>query len=95
MACGVPVVNTALDTGVPFVSPDGVSGLTVAPADVDALADALNRLLGDATLRDRLGQGGRDRVAGELSAATMARRTLELYRTVAARPARSKLSGSP
>ncbi|HEX6748117.1 MAG TPA: glycosyltransferase [Longimicrobium sp.] len=95
MACGLPVVNTALDTGVPFVSPDGVSGLTVAPADVDALADALNRLLGDAALRGRLGRGGRERVAGELSAATMARRTLELYRTVAATPARSKLSGSP
>jgi rhamnosyl/mannosyltransferase len=83
MACGLPVVNTSLDTGVPFVSPHGVSGLTVPPADPDALADALRRLLDDDALRARLGAGGRARVAGELSAAAMARRTLDLYREVA------------
>ena len=88
MACGVPVVNTALDTGVPFVSPHGVTGLTVPPADVDALADALGRLLGDAALRERMGRAGRQRVAGELSADHMARRTLALYREVAARTSR-------
>jgi rhamnosyl/mannosyltransferase len=83
MACGLPVVNTALDTGVPFVSPDGVTGITVPPADPDALAGALTRLLGDPALRARLGAAGRARVAGELSAETMARRTLDLYRAVA------------
>ncbi|MFL5538911.1 MAG: glycosyltransferase [Longimicrobiaceae bacterium] len=84
MACGVPVVNTALDTGVPFVSPHGVTGLTVPPADAEALADALSRLLADDALRARMGRAGRERVAGELSAARMARRTLALYRAVAA-----------
>jgi glycosyltransferase involved in cell wall biosynthesis len=83
MACGLPVVNTALDTGVPFVSPHGVTGLTVAPADADALARAVTRLLDDAALRERLGRAGRARVAGELSAQAMARRTLALYRNVA------------
>lgn len=83
MACGVPVVNTALDTGVPFVSPDGVTGITVPPADAEALAAALGRLLGDPALRARMGAAGRERVAGELSASTMARRTVELYHSVA------------
>jgi rhamnosyl/mannosyltransferase len=83
MACGLPVVNTALDTGVPFVSPDGVTGVTIPPADPDALADVLTRLLDDPALRARLGAAGRARVAGELSAGTMARRTLDLYRAVA------------
>ena len=83
MACGLPVVNTALDTGVPFVSPHGVTGLTVPPADAEALAEALTRILGDAALRERLGAAGRARVAGELSAGRMARRTLALYRAVA------------
>jgi rhamnosyl/mannosyltransferase len=83
MACGLPVVNTALDTGVPFVSPHGVTGLTVAPEDVDALAAALGTLLGDPALRRRMGDAGRRRVADELSAGQMAARTLALYREVA------------
>lgn len=88
MACGVPVVNTALDSGVPFVSPDGVTGLTVPPADADALGAALTRILDDDALRQRMSAAARARVAGELSAERMARRTLDLYREVAApRPA--------
>jgi len=83
MACGLPVVNTALDTGVPFVSPHGVTGLTVAPADADALAAALATLLDDPALRRRMGGAGRQRVAGELGAGRMAARTLALYREVA------------
>lgn len=82
MACGVPVVNTSLDTGVPFVSPDGVTGLTVPPGDADALAAALSALLDDAALRRRMGEAGRARIAGELSAEQMAARTLALYREV-------------
>lgn len=84
MACGLPVVNTALDTGVPFVSLHGVTGLTVPPSSVDALAAALATLLDDPALRRRMGEAGRLRVAGELSAGRMAARTLALYREVAA-----------
>jgi rhamnosyl/mannosyltransferase len=83
MACGLPVVNTSLDTGVPFVSPHGQTGLTVPPADVDALAGALTALLDDPALRARMGQAGRARVEGELGAARMAERTLALYHEVA------------
>ncbi|HKP77290.1 MAG TPA: glycosyltransferase [Longimicrobiaceae bacterium] len=83
MACGLPVVNTALDSGVPFVSPHQETGLTVPPENVDALAVALNQLFADDALRARLGAAGRARVAGELSAERMARRTLDLYHHVA------------
>jgi glycosyltransferase involved in cell wall biosynthesis len=79
MACGVPVVNTRLDSGVPFVSPDGVTGLTVPPGDADALAAALNRLLDDPDLRARLGDAGRRRVRAHFTADAMAAETMRLY----------------
>ena len=85
MACGLPVVNTSLDSGVPFVSPHQETGLTVPPGDVPALASALDQLLGDDGLRARMGAAGRARVAGELSADRMARRTLDLYDEVVTR----------
>jgi glycosyltransferase involved in cell wall biosynthesis len=84
MACGVPVVNTRLDSGVPYVSVDGETGFTVPPADAQALAAALNRLLDDAELRARFGGSARLRVRREFDADVMAERTLRLYEEVAA-----------
>jgi glycosyltransferase involved in cell wall biosynthesis len=82
MACGKPVVNTNLDSGVPFVSPGGVSGLTVPPADAKALARALNTLLDDPDLRARYGRAARLRVEREFSLEVMTRRTVQLYKEV-------------
>ena len=82
MACGKPVVNTALDSGVTFVSVDGVTGLTVPPADADALATALDRLLKDASLRERYGRAARLRVEREFDLEAMGRRTLQLYEEI-------------
>lgn len=85
MACRKPVVNTALDSGVTFVSVDGVTGLTVAPGDSDALASALDRLLKDASLRERYGHAARMRVEREFDLSAMGRRTLRLYEEVMCR----------
>ena len=84
MASGLPVVNTALDSGVPFVSLDGQTGLTVVPGDPDALAVALNRLLDDVELRRTFGAAGIQRARQEFSLDTMVQRTLDLYATVMA-----------
>ncbi len=84
MAAGLPVVNTGLDSGVPFVSLDGQTGLTVPPGDAPALAAAINRLLDDHTLRQTLGHAGLRRAKQEFSLDTMLRRTLQLYENVAA-----------
>ncbi|HEY1851730.1 MAG TPA: glycosyltransferase [Candidatus Binataceae bacterium] len=84
MACGKPVVNTRLLSGVPFVSLDGVTGTTVTPADSGELASAINRLLDDSGLREKYGAAAARRAREEFSIETMVDRTLELYREVIA-----------
>jgi len=82
MACGKPVVNTWLDSGVPFVSPDRETGLTVPPADATALSTAFNTLLDDPALSAKYGRAGRRRVEQEFNVEVMAQRTLRLYEAV-------------
>jgi glycosyltransferase involved in cell wall biosynthesis len=84
MACGKPVVNTRLLSGVPFVSLDGVTGITVTPADAGELASAINRLLDDPGLREKYGAAAAQRARTEFSIETMVDRTLQLYREVIA-----------
>jgi len=61
MCSGIPVVNTDLPTGVPWVARDGLEGLTVPPRDEAALAAAMSRLLDDPDLARRLGAAGKAR----------------------------------
>lgn len=61
MAAGLPVVGTELGTGTTFVNRDGETGLVVPPKNPQALADAINRLLTDDALRQRLAAGARER----------------------------------
>jgi glycosyltransferase involved in cell wall biosynthesis len=86
MACGKPVVNTSLPTGVPSVSLSGVTGLTVPPAEPEALATAINLLLDNPELRQRYGQAARRRVEQEFGDELMTERTLQLYRDVLRQP---------
>jgi glycosyltransferase involved in cell wall biosynthesis len=79
MACGIPIVNTRLPSGVPFVSRDGESGFTVPPNDPEALAVAVEKLLGDPELRLRFGAAGRTRAHAEFSKEALVRRLLALY----------------
>jgi glycosyltransferase involved in cell wall biosynthesis len=82
MACGKPVVSTAVASGVPWVNQHDRTGLVVAPGDAEALARAMRLLLADTALRERLGAGGRTRVAREFTARRMAERTVALYAEV-------------
>ncbi len=82
MACGKPVVNTNLASGVPFASLDGVTGVTVEPANADALAGAINRLLADVGLRIAYGEAGRRRVEREFTIDAMVQRTRDLYQAM-------------
>jgi rhamnosyl/mannosyltransferase len=82
MACYKPVVSTDLETGVPYVNRNGVTGFIVPPRDSGALAEAINQLLEDEDLRTRMGIEGRRRVEGEFTREKMARETLRLYKEV-------------
>jgi glycosyltransferase involved in cell wall biosynthesis len=62
LSVGTPVVATAVG-GVPEVVEDGVNGLLVPPGDVEALAEALRRLVEEAGLRDRLAAAAAPSVA--------------------------------
>jgi glycosyltransferase involved in cell wall biosynthesis len=54
----------------------------VPPGDPAALAEALNRLLSDESLRVELGQAARRQTESQFSAERMVSRTLEVYREV-------------
>jgi lipopolysaccharide/colanic/teichoic acid biosynthesis glycosyltransferase len=90
MAHGKPVISTRLPTGVPWVNLDGVTGVTVEPADAGALAAALRRLAGDPALRVRLGAGARARYLSEFAARCMVERTTAAYARVASGPASAR-----
>jgi glycosyltransferase involved in cell wall biosynthesis len=62
MSWGRAIVATRMG-GVPDVLDDGAEGLLVPPGDAAALAVALERLLGDAALRSRLGGAAARRAA--------------------------------
>src|SRR5262249_37788257 len=83
MACGCPVINTALrGSGVPWVSRDEETGLTVPVNDPGAFAAAALRLLRGPGLRARLAAAGRARARREFDHRVMAERSLSLYRGV-------------
>lgn len=78
-AAGTPAVSTDLTTGVPFANLDGVTGLTVPVGDPEALAHALQRLVGDDELRTRLGAQARERARAEFTIERMAADTRAVY----------------
>ena len=80
MAAGLPVVASDIH-GYKRVVQRNVSGLLVEPKSPDALADALERLICDPALRQRLGEAG-SRRAPEYDWSHVAAQLVELYEEV-------------
>jgi len=78
MACGLPVVSTAV-AGIPELMRHGENGLMVAPRDVGGLADALTMLLGDQSCRERMGANARATVVAQFDLRAAARQIATLF----------------
>jgi glycosyltransferase involved in cell wall biosynthesis len=77
-ACGRPVVTTDVPGCRDAVEP-GVSGLLVPARDARALAEAVLRLAGDSSLRERMGAAGRALAERDFGLAGIVRAHLDLY----------------
>ena len=87
MAAGPPIVASAIE-GYSSVITHGREGLLVPPKDDRVLADAIELLLKDPVLRQRLAAGGRQK-AEEYRWERVAGRVMEYYQFVQARQAAS------
>lgn len=83
MACGVPVITTAVSAMEESV---GEAGLLTAPGDEAALTSAIRRLSDDPELRRSFSAKGRQRAA-QFTWAHTARETLNVYRKTLLRKA--------
>lgn len=83
MAAGLPIVATTAG-GVPEMVRHGEAALLVPPADPDALAAAVLRLLGNPRQATAMGRSGRRLVAERFDIRTQARALTEDYRALAA-----------
>jgi glycosyltransferase involved in cell wall biosynthesis len=79
MACGVPVVGSAVGGLIDTVV-DGTTGFHVPARDPQRLAQALRKLLDDEALRRRLGAAGARRAADHYGHDAVAAATLACYR---------------
>jgi len=75
---GTPIVATHVG-GIPEIVEDGVDGVLVPPADSNALADAIVRLLGDPERRRLMASAGRARVRDRFSFEKMMRAYEQIY----------------
>lgn len=81
MAMEIPCVATNI-TGTPELIEHGVDGLLVPPSDVEALADAMDLLVTNPALRERIGKAGRVKIENKFHLeknATTLRAVFERY----------------
>jgi glycosyltransferase involved in cell wall biosynthesis len=84
MACGKPVVGSRIN-GIPEVIVDGETGFLVEPNSALGCADSIITLLGDSTLRERMGVAGRARAVNQFNQDVLVRELEEAYRSIMSR----------
>lgn len=79
MAFGKPVINTNLPSGVPEVSINGITGLTVEPGNKRELGDAMRWFVEHPSERHEMGNAARKRLDSNYTLDVMMNRMMELY----------------
>ncbi len=76
----MPVINTDIPgSGVPWVSVDTVSGLTIPINDPEKLAEAARRIAFEPGLRRRLSEGAVSRAFQYFNLEDMTEQTMQVY----------------
>jgi glycosyltransferase involved in cell wall biosynthesis len=78
MAAGKAVIGSRVG-GLPELVSDTVTGLLVAPRDVEGLANAIAKLVGDRILRCEMGQKGKERLQANFTVEQMAKQNEDYY----------------
>lgn len=81
MAAGKPIVASNV-TSIPEVVVNGETGLLVPPRDSHALAEAIDRFLGEPELRGKMGEASRQRVKEYFPVEKMVNATVKVYKEV-------------
>lgn len=79
MATGLPVIASSVG-GIPEIIDHGQTGLLVNKASPDDIAEAIQRLYEDESLRQRLGAAARERVETYFNVIRVYRQQLDFYR---------------
>ena len=80
MACGLPVIASRLEGVTDWVVDDGINGLLVEPGIQDDLGRAIEKVLNDSILAERLGWQARRTIEHRFSIDKVADQYAELYR---------------
>lgn len=81
MMAGIPVVATDFELWKEIIEGNNC-GICIDPHDIHAIADAINRLLGDPELARQMGENGRRAVREKYNWATQENILFELYRSL-------------
>lgn len=81
MACGAPVISARCPSGPEEIVTDGVDGLLVPPADPEALAEAIIRVLTNPEMARKMALAGRQR-ADDFRAEKIVRQYEQLFESV-------------
>lgn len=78
MSMGLPIVTTDV-IGCRETVEDGINGFMVPPKDMYALAEAIEKLIVNPSLRQQMGEAGRQKAIHEFDIGTIITKHLEVY----------------